>query len=110
MPADAGRINDEIPPRVLDVPLFQDTTRVKPRDLRALWPTTYLRGLQAFARLPLTSGPRRPSYRRSDRTRVLSSIDQPSQRRDRDPVLVTVEQVEAMRLWCLRRDDLRSAI
>jgi hypothetical protein len=52
MPADAGRINDEIPPRVLDVPLFQDTTTVKPRDLRALWPTTYLGGLQAFARLP----------------------------------------------------------
>ena len=39
----------------------------------------------------------------------VKQIDKPSQRRDRDPVLVTVEQVEAMRLWCLRRDDLRSA-
>ena len=39
----------------------------------------------------------------------VKQIDKPSQRRERDPVLVTVEQVEAMRLWCLRRDDLRSA-
>jgi integrase len=39
----------------------------------------------------------------------VKQIDKPSQRRERDPVLVTVEQVEAMRLWCLRRGDLRSA-
>jgi integrase len=39
----------------------------------------------------------------------VKQIDKPSQRRDREPVLVTVEQVETMRLWCLRRDDLRSA-
>jgi integrase len=39
----------------------------------------------------------------------VKQIDKPSQRRDRDPVLVTVEQVEAMRLWCLARKDLRSA-
>jgi integrase len=39
----------------------------------------------------------------------VKQIDKPSQRRERDPVLVTVEQVETMRLWCLRRDDLRSA-
>ena len=39
----------------------------------------------------------------------VKQIDKPSQRREREPVLVTVEQVEAMRLWCLRRDDLRSA-
>ena len=39
----------------------------------------------------------------------VKQIDKPSQRRERDPVLVTVEQVEAMRLWCLRRDDVRSA-
>jgi integrase len=36
-------------------------------------------------------------------------IDKPSQRRDRDPILVSVEQVEKMRLWYMRRDDLRSA-
>src|SRR3954449_6746412 len=39
----------------------------------------------------------------------VKQIDKPSQRRERDPVLVTVEQVEAMRLWCLGRKDLRSA-
>jgi integrase len=39
----------------------------------------------------------------------VKQIDKPSQRRERDPVLVSVEQVEAMRLWCLRRDDTRSA-
>jgi len=39
----------------------------------------------------------------------VKQIDKPSQRREREPVLVTVEQVEAMRLWCLGRDDLRSA-
>lgn len=33
----------------------------------------------------------------------VKQIDKPSQRRDRNPVLVTVEQVEAMRLWCLHR-------
>src|SRR3954451_19038897 len=33
----------------------------------------------------------------------------PSQRRDREPVLISVERVEAMRHWCLSRDDLRSA-
>ena len=36
-------------------------------------------------------------------------IDKPSQRRERDPVLITVQQVEAMRVWCLSKDDLRSA-
>jgi integrase len=39
----------------------------------------------------------------------VKQIDKPSQRREREPVLITVEQVEAMRLACLRRDDLRSA-
>ena len=39
----------------------------------------------------------------------VKQIDKPSQRREREPVLITVEQVEAMRRWCLRRDDLRSA-
>jgi hypothetical protein len=39
----------------------------------------------------------------------VKAIDKPSQRRDREPVLVTVAQVEAMRVWCLERDDLRSA-
>ena len=39
----------------------------------------------------------------------VKQIDKPSQRRERDPLLVTVEQVETMRLWCLQRDDLRSA-
>ena len=39
----------------------------------------------------------------------VKQIDKPSQRRERDPVLVTVEQVETMRLWCLGRKDLRSA-
>jgi integrase len=39
----------------------------------------------------------------------VKQIDKPSQRREREPILVTVEQVEAMRLWCLRCDDLRSA-
>jgi integrase len=37
------------------------------------------------------------------------AIDKPSQRRDREPVLVTVDQVETMRSWCIERDDLRSA-
>jgi integrase len=36
-------------------------------------------------------------------------IDKPSQRRERDPVLITVGQVEAMRVWCVSKDDLRSA-
>lgn len=40
---------------------------------------------------------------------AVQQIDKPSQRRDREPILVTVEQVEHMRAWCLRRDDLRSA-
>jgi hypothetical protein len=39
----------------------------------------------------------------------VKAIDKPSQRREREPVLVTVAQVEAMRVWCLGRDDLRSA-
>jgi integrase len=39
----------------------------------------------------------------------VKAIDKPSQRREREPVLVTVAQVEAMRVWCLARDDLRSA-
>jgi integrase len=39
----------------------------------------------------------------------VKQIDKPSQRRDRDPVLITVAQVEAMRRWCMQRDDLRSA-
>jgi integrase len=36
-------------------------------------------------------------------------VDKPSQRRERDPILVTVAQVERMRAWCLAKDDLRSA-
>jgi integrase len=39
----------------------------------------------------------------------VKQIDKPSQRRDREPILIGVEQVERMRLWCLGRDDLRSA-
>jgi len=39
----------------------------------------------------------------------VKQIDKPSQRRDREPILVSVEQVERMRVWCLRRDDRRSA-
>lgn len=39
----------------------------------------------------------------------VKQIDKPSQRREREPILVTVEQVESMRSWCLRRNDLRSA-
>jgi integrase len=39
----------------------------------------------------------------------VKQIDKPSQQCERAPVLVTVEQVEAMRLSCLGRDDLRSA-
>jgi integrase len=39
----------------------------------------------------------------------VKQIDKPSQRRERDPVLITVEQVEAMRRWCMQRDDPRSA-
>ena len=39
----------------------------------------------------------------------VKQVDKPSQRREREPVLITVDQVEAMRLFCLRRDDLRSA-
>jgi len=39
----------------------------------------------------------------------VKEIDKPSQRRDREPILVTVEQVERMRAWCLHHDDLRSA-
>jgi integrase len=39
----------------------------------------------------------------------VKQIDKPSQRRERDPVLITVEQVEAMRHWCMQRDDPRSA-
>jgi hypothetical protein len=38
----------------------------------------------------------------------VTAIDKPSQR-EREPVLITVEQVEATRMWCLERDDLRSA-
>jgi integrase len=37
-------------------------------------------------------------------------VDKPSQRREREPVLVTVEQVETMRAWFLARDDRRSAV
>jgi integrase len=40
---------------------------------------------------------------------AVQQVDKPSQRRDRDPILVTVEQVEQMRAWCLHRRDLRSA-
>jgi integrase len=39
----------------------------------------------------------------------VKQIDKPSQRREREPVLVTVEQVEAMRRSCVQRGDLRSA-
>lgn len=39
----------------------------------------------------------------------VKQIDKPSQRREREPVLVTVEQVNAMRRWCLERGDRRSA-
>jgi integrase len=39
----------------------------------------------------------------------VKAIDKPSQRCEREPVLVTVAQVEAMRVWCLEREDLRSA-
>src|SRR3954464_7685156 len=39
----------------------------------------------------------------------VKQVDKPSQRREREPVLVTVEQVEAMRGWCLNRGDRRSA-
>ena len=40
---------------------------------------------------------------------AVQQIDKPSQRRDREPILVSVEQVEQMRTWCLNRHDLRSA-
>lgn len=40
---------------------------------------------------------------------AVQQVDKPSQRRERDPILVTVEQVERMRAWCLAREDLRSA-
>lgn len=40
---------------------------------------------------------------------AVQQVDKPSQRRDRDPILVTIEQVEQMRAWCLHRHDLRSA-
>ena len=36
----------------------------------------------------------------------VKQVDKPSQRREREPVLVTVDQVEAMRAWFLARDDL----
>ena len=39
----------------------------------------------------------------------VKQIDKPSQRRDREPILVSVEKVERMRGWCLGRRDLRSA-
>ncbi len=39
----------------------------------------------------------------------VKQIDKPSQRREREPILVSVAQVEAMRAWCLRHEDLRSA-
>jgi len=52
MPAKIGRINDEIPPGGMDVPLFQDTTTGKHRGLRARWPTTCLGGLQASLAAP----------------------------------------------------------
>src|SRR3954464_8935810 len=39
----------------------------------------------------------------------VKQVDKPSQRREREPVLVTVEQVEAMRRWCVERGDHRSA-
>lgn len=37
-------------------------------------------------------------------------VDKPSQRREREPVLVSVERVEAMRAWFLARGDRRSAV
>jgi integrase len=40
---------------------------------------------------------------------AVQHVDKPSQRRERDPILVTVDQVEHMRAWCLARQDLRSA-
>src|SRR3954452_8961102 len=40
----------------------------------------------------------------------VKQVDKPSQRREREPVLVTVEQVEAMRAWFLQRQDPRSAV
>ena len=40
----------------------------------------------------------------------VSQVDKPSQRREREPVLVSVEQVEAMRAWFLARGDRRSAV
>ena len=39
----------------------------------------------------------------------VKQIDKPSQRREREPLLVSVEQVETMRLYFRARDDLRSA-
>src|SRR4051794_20136888 len=39
----------------------------------------------------------------------VKQVDKPSQRREREPVLVTVDQVEAMRAWFLARRDTRSA-
>ena len=39
----------------------------------------------------------------------VKQIDKPSQRREREPLLVGVEQVETMRLFFRTRDDLRSA-
>jgi len=40
----------------------------------------------------------------------VKQVDKPSQRREREPVLVTVDQVEAMRAWFLARRDARSAM
>src|SRR4051812_31050186 len=39
----------------------------------------------------------------------VKQVDKPSQRREREPILVTVDHVEAMRAWFLARDDARSA-
>ena len=39
----------------------------------------------------------------------VKQVDKPSQRREREPLLVGVEQVETMRLHFLAHDDLRSA-
>lgn len=39
----------------------------------------------------------------------VKQIDKPSQRREREPLLVSVEQVETMRLYFRAHDDLRSA-
>ena len=39
----------------------------------------------------------------------VKQIDKPSQRREREPILISVEQVEAIRGWCLGHGDLRSA-